>query len=340
MPSPHFRPSQILEFMEHAKKVNPDDKYGTSAFRIVTEGDLVRHNADKSVTYYPFQVRALVGKNDDGTEEWDWRPVSISCRKANTTKGIPAPDNRGKIVDITTNFNVSSKSTWIINGKEIEESENECLGKVLSVIIKSYRSIMKKLFASRDFEEEKIFDPLQERLKRKPGQKIDPAKLELKDHIIRIKIPFNAEKTDGQNRKISLTQTPRTKIYDADKRNEENPKTPYMPATVLDKETGEEVEINYGNIQEFVTYGSSVTGAIDMGQVSLSGFGFSLSTSWRFMIVKHSPPSAFDLVSALGEDQLFNLGDAEVKKEEPAKKEEKPASEDDFSDEDMADFEV
>jgi hypothetical protein len=132
--------------------------------------------------------------------------------------------------------------------------------------------------------------------------------------IIRMEIKFRKPNKDATN--VEATAEPwQCTIYDATKPRPTN-QTPsgeplFRPATVGFGE-GDEYPVNYGNIHTFIRGGSSITGFLNMSQISLSGQGISLTPRFSTLIVKKSAGFKPTFAGSEWAGQLDDLGDAPV----------------------------
>lgn len=304
----YIKAREILQAIQHAKKENPQDKFGENALQI----DVANKKKLGTVTYVPVNIKIFNGKNASGDDKWDWFPLNIMFRKTNTRSKIKPYEERiqqdNKSVKVQ--FRVSSKSYWLNRetGKEEEEDFGEAMDQLDTII---QRKIARHL-TSKDPKKKLVSQNSTINTFVQRGQKNEDGQITktFDDPIIYVEVKFRPkEKGDS----ILPSALPwQCTIHDADKKRAGKPPAgePPFEYASIERGEGEPVPINYSNIHSFITGGSSLTGFINASQISLSMFGVSLSPRFTAIIVKKSmgfKPN-FDVM----EGQFDDLGDAAV----------------------------
>jgi hypothetical protein len=119
-PKPSLLPNDILHAITEARKRNPKDKHGDTAFRI----DKARMKAFQNKTdkkrkaiYIPFQVQ----------HRGDWVGINLRVMNVKTTAGVRAPEEREYGLDLTFRQSSSFSRKDRKTGKEVVEHYGEAV---------------------------------------------------------------------------------------------------------------------------------------------------------------------------------------------------------------------
>jgi len=296
-------PEQIMEAMEFAKAQNPKDTLGELAFKFVTDG--ARQNKDGAVTYYGWQVNAIVPKVSPDRK---WYPVIISIRNVNTHSNIKYDSSKP---GVTLQFRKSSMGNWTIDGKKVDSPVGMCIYRMCQC----FTSIAKKKKDNGEIPEGKIIVPVQEGIIDPKTKRARPDKM-FEDPIIRIKIDFPRNESKG----IDSNAPPTCPIYDIDKPRAKNQVKPGEPAFFIAEYQPSPLEEpqkpQYNNLCEIIKYGSAITGIIDFSSPTNSSMGNSMSPKFNLIIVKRATGRSINVDDAFG-DQLSDLTDSAAVIESP-----------------------
>jgi len=301
----YLKAREVLEAIEFAKKQNPKDKLGLNAVQI----DVANQQPRGTVTYIPVKINVLNGNKRE------WLDAHLMFRKTNTRSKINPYEDRilQENKSVTLQFRNTSKSYWLNRGTGQEEEDliGEVLDKLDAII---NAKIVLHLKTENDakkivHDNQKINMYVQRGIRNKKTKKMEK---EFEDPLIRIEVKFRPKEKGAP---ILPTATPwQCTIHDANKPRprDKTPKgePPYQYASMDNGEGSDEEPINFRNIHKFITAGSSVTGYINMSQISLSSFGISLTPRFSSLIVKKSTGFQADYTSMEG--QLDDLGDAPI----------------------------
>lgn len=304
----YIKASEILQAIEHAKKVNPKDNRGENAIQL----DVANKKKVGTVTYIPVNIKIFTGKNASGDDKWEYVPLNIMFRKTNTRAKIKSYDERmqNDNKSVKAQFRVSSKSYWRnrTTGEEEEEAFGEAMEAIDDIV---QRKIMRHLKiqdkTKRITHTNQKINMFVQRGQRNEDQEITK---KFEDPIVYVEIKFRPKEKGDPILPSALPW--QCTIHDADKPRKGKPPAgePPFEYAAIDRGEDEPEAINYGNIHSFITGGSSLTGFINASQITLSSFGISLSPRFSAIIVKKSvgfKPN-FDIMDG----QFDDLGDAPV----------------------------
>jgi hypothetical protein len=310
----HVTGKEILQAIAHAKAENPKDTAGEMAFKIgienIKETEMCR--------YVPISINVFCGKDEAGKDKWEYVPFHVRFRKVTTRSKIPSLEDRqnSKIKSVTIQFRNTSKGSWRNphTGKEEDDPIGEALDAVDNILKRKIARLIRDKKLHNNILTVNMFAQREQK-----NSKTGEIMKKFDESLIRMEIKFRKESKDSVN--VKSDQKPwMCDIYDATKPRPASA-TPagepqFYPAKV--DMGGEEVDVNYGNIHNFIRGGSSVTGFLNCSQISLSGSGISLTPRFSSLIVK--PSSGFKPNYAGMMDQLSDLGDAVVENidEEPS----------------------
>jgi hypothetical protein len=300
---------EILEAIEFAKKQSGGkDAKGLGAVKL----DLANMQSRSDVTYLPVLVNIINGVEKDGTPKRQWLDLHLMFRKVNTRAKIVSYEERIQqtVKSVTLQFRTSSKSLWI-NPKTKQEEEDpigEALDKLDDIIQTKLLMHLKAADGPKklNWDNTKINMFVQRGIRDKATKKLTKT---FEDPLIRVEVKFRPKEKGAP---ILASALPwQCTIHDANKpRSREKTPAGEPPYEYSRLEVGpEETEaVNYGNIHSLITAGSSITGYINASQISLSGYGISLTPRFTSLIVKKS--MGFQANYAAMEGQLDDLGSA------------------------------
>jgi hypothetical protein len=301
-------PSQIFEAVEHAKKTNPSDTRGDSAFKI----DYANlKSAGNDTRYIPFLVNIKEG------DKRVWTNVVLKYTGLSTKAKILRPDDpkrNEKIKSMSLQFRRSScyNRKVKLNNKEIIIEEK--YGEAKMIIYGAFKRLATegiKSGAIRNIKRD-IIIAIQTSVLTDVKQRTTKA---IEDPIIRVEIQFIKEK--GAN--IPKNDAPpKCEIYDIMKRLP--PSDPRVIANngfvyeiaTIDRDNDVKESLTYCNIGEFITPGSVVSGIDSMSDVCLSASGISLPSRATLIIVKKSRGFKPDPSAIFNSDELCDNEKAEA----------------------------
>lgn len=304
----HITGKEILQAIAHAKKVNPKDTYGEGAFKI----DVQNTKVTDMVRYVPVHINVFCGKDDSGEDKWEFVPFNVRFRKVTTRNKIPTLQERqsSTIKSVTLQFRNTSKSYWVTKGgKEEEDPIGEALVASEKIIRRKITRLLKNKTLTNRVTNVNLFVQYE-----KKDRNTEEVLAVFEEPIIRMEIKFRKPNKDATN--VEATAEPwQCTIYDATKPRPANQSPPgeprFYPATVGFAE-GDEYPVNYGNIHTFIRGGSSITGFLNLSQISLSGQGISLTPRFSTLVVKKSAGFKPTFAGNEWAGQLDDLGDAPV----------------------------
>lgn len=262
-------PSEIFEAIGYAKQKDPTDKHGDGAFKL--DYGNIRLGKQGGIRYADFDV---LKKNKAG--EWKYIPLNLKFMNLLTKAKIYPPNHEKKKIP-GARLQFSGSSTYFDKGKE------ERYGAAKIAIYAAFARIIKKLLNQKTINNgsnNKICSTIQTEAiideKTKATKKLD-------DPIIRVDIPFDSQQS-GNQKIIKADASPKCEIYDACKKLKDIPKGQWP----FERATFEKTPLNYTNIGEFITAGSSCSGVDCMNSVSLSNMGISLASKITLAVIKHS----------------------------------------------------
>jgi hypothetical protein len=310
-------PSDVFEAIEYAKSKDPTDKFGDKAFE-VDLGNI--RPANNGVRYINFRILKKRYNAATKAVTWEFIPLNLKFMNLTTKARIHPPGSaKKKYPGARLQFAGSSKFTRAKSANS-KEMVDELYGKAKIAIYNAFKRHMARLLKAQKIFNSKtnIASTIQtERITDEKTQK----KEKLADEIIRVDVPFDGE-TVGQQKVIKNDAPPKNDIYDATKRIE-NPKPKQFP---FEKATHEEKPLNYGNIGDFITAGSSCSGVDCMDSVCLSSQGISLPSKATLLVVKPSKgfkPVPTSVFKANEFDDMTGAAVEAPPEEEPAKTEQK-----------------
>jgi hypothetical protein len=309
-------PSEVFAAIREAKRKTPSDKFGDGAFEVDTKGQV--RIGKNNTRYMGFNIL----KYNPKIKQWGFIPLVMKFANLTTTANIyPPGDKKKKYAGARLQFTMKKTSFQRkINGKD---TVNEEYGKAKLAIYRAFNRIITRLLSEKKIYNSKtnIASSIQtERIVDQMSQQ--KAKLESGEEIIRVDIPF-AKVNEGESSKISSTEEPQCKIFDLTRREPapEEGDIPFKKGTFLDGEK-KEVKITYGNIHNYIKYGSACSGLDRMDSVCFSSQGISLPSKTEMLAVKRSfgrAPAANTVFNASEFDDMIN---AETQEEPEAPKEE------------------
>jgi hypothetical protein len=262
-----INPSQVLAAIEYAKKLDPKDKFGDTAFKVDYEGS--PREGKNDVRYMGFQI---LKQRQNG--KWEFIPLNLKFMNLQTRSRIHPPGStKRKYPGVQIQFRAGDSFT--------ARGVTESYGRAKISIYNAFTRIITRLLKTEKVHHSKkeILNGIQTHRIEDPKTK-KQVPLKQGDEIIRVAIPFKSE-----NSIILPDEKPRCDIHDVTKKKasiKDPNEVPFELAMVG------ESPITYTNIGDFILPGSSCSGVDSMDSVVLSSQGISLPSKATLLIVKPS----------------------------------------------------
>jgi hypothetical protein len=306
-------PSEVFAAITEAKKRDPNDKFGDSAFR---PGIGSIRTVKNNTRFMDWDIL----KKDPRTGKWDYVELNLKFSNLTVTANIYPPGHakkkfEGARLQFTRKNTIYVRKIEVKGGKLVEVDED--YGKAKLAIYRAFSRIVTRLLKEKKVNNSKtsISSTIQtERIINETTQ--EKQKLAEGDEIIRVEIPFK-KISEGNRSNISPTEMPNCEIYDITrpKKDHKKDELPFEQGTFLDEDEIP-VAVTYGNIHKYITYGSSCSGIDCMNSVCFSNQGISLPSKVTLLAVKRSKGRRPEAASVFNISEFEDMSNATVIEEE------------------------
>jgi hypothetical protein len=285
-PKPSVLPNDVLRTITDARKKDPKDKHGDSAFRINYERMRMHQNKmdkKKKSAYIPFEVNI----------RGQWLPFNLRVMNAKTTAGIKAPEER--------DLQFRRSSTFTIRNTKGEEEEQK-YGEAVCAGYEAFGRLAAKGLADGKLKNTNTT------IHSKIQYKINSTGEDLEDPIYRVELRTDRDSNDPQFTDL------KDNIRDVRRKLDKIPPGAVMPYDLaLDSD---DKPLTPATVHTFFRSGTPCFGVHCMDQVSIAGSGFSVPGYFSLLAAKKPKGKRPAFENHFTQEEVQQWADAEAYEED------------------------